>query len=95
MKRKYEGVIVLNTKGKDESVDTMVSTVSKELEGFGAELNEVEQLGRKEFIYNARHLEGGFYVNYKFNAEPSAIDEIRKKLKLNNDVFLQHYQRVN
>jgi len=95
MKRNYEGVIVLNTKGKDESVDTMVSTVNKELEGFGAELNEVEQLGRKEFVYNARHLEAGFYVNYKFSAEPSAIDEIRAKLKLNGDVFLQHYQRVN
>lgn len=95
MKRNYEGVIVLNTKGKDESVGTMVSTVNKELEGFGAELNEVEQLGRKEFVHNARHLEGGFYVNYKFSAEPSAISEIRAKLKLNGDVFLQHYQRVN
>lgn len=95
MKRNYEGVIVLNTKGKDESVDTMVSTVNKEFEGFGAELNEVEQLGRKTFVHNARHLEGGFYVNYKFSAEPSAIDEIRAKLKLNGDVFLQHYQRVN
>lgn len=95
MKRNYEGVIVLNTKGKDESVDSMVSTVSKELEGFGAELDQVEQLGRKEFAYNARHLEGGFYVNYKFAAEPSSIDSIREKLTLNDDVFLQHYQRVN
>ena len=94
MKRKYEGVIVLNTKDKEESVDTMISNVSKELEALGAELEQVEQLGRKEFAYNARHLAAGFYVNYFFTAEPSAIDAITEKLKLNNDVHLQHYKRL-
>lgn len=94
MKRKYEGVIVLNTKGKEDSLDTMISTISKEIEAEGGELEQVEQLGRKEFAYNARHLAAGFYVNYFFTAEPSAIDIINEKLKLNDDVFLQHYKRL-
>jgi len=95
MKRKYEGIIVLNTKGKEDGVDAMVSTVSSELEDEGASLEQVEQLGRRKFAYNARHLEAGFYVNFTFQAEPEAITKIRNRLKLNNDIFLQHYQRLN
>lgn len=95
MKRKYEGIIVLNTKGKEESVESMVQTVSQQLSTEGAEVETIEQMGRRKFAYNARHLEAGYYVNYKFVAEPEAITRIQSRLKLNNDVFLQHYQRLN
>ena len=95
MKRKYEGIIVLNTKGKEESVESMVQAVSKQMETEGAQMEVVEQMGRRKFAYNARHLEAGYYVNYKFEAEPEAITRIQTRLKLNTDVFLQHYQRLN
>lgn len=95
MKRKYEGIIVLNTKGKEESVESMVQTISQQLATEGAEVETVEQMGRRKFAYNARHLEAGYYLNYKFEAEPEAITRIQTRLKLNNDVFLQHYQRLN
>lgn len=95
MKRKYEGIIVLNTKGKEESVESMVQTVSQLMTTEGAEMETVEQMGRRKFAYNARHLEAGYYVNYKFEAEPETITRIQTRLKLNNDIFLQHYQRLN
>ena len=93
MNRKYEGMIVLNTQGTESSVDDLVSTVSKELEEEGAKLDEVKQLGRKKFAYNARKLDGGLYVNYVFEAEGDAIDKIQARLKLNHSVHLQHFQR--
>ena len=37
MDRKYEGLIVLNTKGKEDSVDELVGAVAKEMEAEGAE----------------------------------------------------------
>ena len=95
MSRKYEGLIVLNTKGKEDSVDELVGAVAKEMEESGAKLDEIQQLGRRKFAYNARHLEGGHYVNYIFEADPSAITKIQDVLKLNSVVHLQYYARVS
>ena len=95
MNRKYEGLIVLNTKGTETSIDDVVSSVSKELEEEGAKLDEIKQLGRKKFAYNARKLDGGHYVNYIFEADGETIEKIKERLKLNTLVHLQHYQRLS
>ena len=94
MNRKYEGLIVLNTKGKEDSVDELVGAVAKEMEAEGAKLDEIKQIGRRKFAHNARHLEGGHYVNYIFEADAQQIGQIQSKLKLNTLVHLQHYQRL-
>ena len=95
MSRKYEGLIVLNTKGSDKGVDELVSSVGKEMEAEGVKLDEIQQLGRRSFAYNARDLEGGHYVNYLFEADPDVIVKIQERLKLNEVVHLQHYQRLS
>ncbi len=93
MKNKYEAVIVLNTQGKEDTVDKMIGQIGRDIETEGARLEQIDQLGRRKFIYNPRKLDEGFYVNFQFEAEPTVIDKLRNRLKLNNDVFLQHYQR--
>ena len=94
MKRKYEALIVIDTKGKDDSIQELTSQIGKEIEGVGARLEQIDQLGKRKFPYNAQHLEAGFYVNYQFEAEPSVIDTLDKQLKLNKDVHLQHFQKI-
>lgn len=95
MNRKYEGMIVLNTQGNETSVDDLVSAVGKEIEEEGAKLDEIKQIGRRKFAYNARKLDGGHYVNYLFDAEADVIEKIKARLALNNAVHLQHYQRIS
>jgi len=97
MSRKYEGLIVLNVKGADTGVEELISAVTKELEEEGAKVGEVKQLGRRKFAYPVRNtksgnLESGHYVNYSFQADPSAVAKITARLKLNASVHLQHYQ---
>ena len=94
-KNKYEGVIALNTTGHEDKVDELVQLIGKEIEGQGAQLEEIVQMGRCDFSYNARHLSSGHYVNYIFNAEPTALDKVRAALKLNDAVHLQYYQRLD
>ncbi len=92
MKRKYEGIIILNTAGKEETIDNMINQVGQEMESHGARLEQIDRLGRKEFAYPSNKISGGFYVNYFFEAEPAAMEKIRSTLKLNDDVHVQHYQ---
>lgn len=94
MSRKYQGLIVLNTKSLEGTVDELVSAVAKEIEAEGAKLEEVNQLGRREFVYNARHLEAGHYVNYVFSGDADVANKVQSRLRLNTHVFLQHVQRV-
>ncbi|MBT8036569.1 MAG: 30S ribosomal protein S6 [Verrucomicrobiae bacterium] len=95
MSRKYEGLIVLNSQGQEDGLNELVTSVAKEMEGNGAKMDEIQQLGRRKFAYNARQVDGGHYVNYIFEADPAAIDQIQTKLTLNNSIYLQHYQRLS
>ncbi len=95
MKRKYEGVYVLNMQGQEEGVEEMVGNITKELESSGATLDQIDRLGRKEFAHaNHAKQNHGFYVQFQFEAEPSAIDGVEARLKLNEQVMLQHYRRI-
>lgn len=95
MSRKYQGLIVLNTKDLDgSSVDDLVTAVSKEIESEGAKLEKINQLGRRQFAYNARHLDAGHYVEYYFDGAPDIITKIQARLQLNNHVHLQHFKRA-
>ena len=94
MSRKYQGLIVLNTKSLEGSVDDLVTAVSKEFEAEGAKLEKINSLGRRQFAYHSRHLEAGHYVKYVFQGGPDTISKIQERLRLNGYVHLQHYQRI-
>jgi small subunit ribosomal protein S6 len=94
MSRKYQGLIVLNTKSHEGSVDQLATAVSKELEAEGAKVEKINQLGRRQFAYTSRHLEAGHYVNYIFHGTPESITKIQSRLQLNGHVHLQHFQRL-
>lgn len=94
MSRKYQGLIVLNTKSLDGTVDELITSVSKELETEGAKVEKISNLGRRQFAYNSRHLEAGQYVNYTFQGGAEIITKIQDRLRLNGHVHLQHFQRL-
>jgi small subunit ribosomal protein S6 len=94
MSRKYQGLIVLNTKSLEGTVDELVAAISKDFEAEGAKLDKIAQMGRRQFAYNARHLEAGHYVNFTFQGAPEVITKIQGRLRLNGHVHLQHFIRV-
>ncbi len=95
MSRKYQGLIVLNTKALDGTVDELIGSISKEFEAEGAKVGKVTQYGRRQFAYNSRHLEAGHYVNYAFQGAPESVSKIQSRLRLNDHVHLQHFQRLD
>ncbi len=90
--KKYEAMIVLDTKGKDESIESLVKTVTSEIEKVGGKLDQIDQIGKRKFPYSPRHVESGYFVNYFFQAAPAAIEGLRDKLKLNENIYQQYYQ---
>jgi small subunit ribosomal protein S6 len=94
MKRKYQAMIVLDLKGKEESVEQLVGGISREMEKSGLKLEQIDQIGKRKFPFNPRHVEAGYFVSIQFEAETTALEGIRSKLKLNENVYQQYYQRL-
>lgn len=93
MSRKYEAMIVLDMKGKEDTVETLVSQLSKEFEQNGAKLQQVDNLGKRKFPYAPRNVESGYFVNFLFDSDAAAVETLKAKLKLNTNIYMQYYQR--
>jgi len=94
MKNRYEGLLILNVKGSDESAKEIIEHLEGEFKHEGATIEQVQKMDRRQFTYVAGPLESGYYVNFIFSAAPAVIDKIRAKLTLNELVYRQHYKRL-
>lgn len=94
MKTRYEGLLVLNVKGNEESAKEIVDRLSGDFKKEGAEIETVQQIGNRAFTYAAGKVDNGFYVNVIFHGEPQVIQKLRSKFKLNADVYRQNFVKA-
>ena len=86
--KKYEGLFILNTAGKEEGVKDALDKISAEITAVGGKVETVQKMDRKPFARIAdKHFVSGFYANIIFNATPAAAAQLQNKFKLNTDVF--------
>lgn len=91
---RYEALIALNTKGKEETIKDTIDRVEKILQAEGASIEQVQRLEKRELSYESNHVNNAYYVNYIFASAPDAIDKMRAKLKLESEVLLQNYLKL-
>lgn len=89
--KKYEAMIVLDTKGKDETPDQIITAIEKDLTKLGAKVDQIDRIGRRQFPYSPKHVTHGWFVAYQIQAEPSAVTKIRSALKFNESIYQQFY----
>lgn len=93
MKRTYEAMIVIDTKGKEEGIDQIINQVSREMEKAGAKLEQIDNLGKRNLPYSPRHVTAAHFVTVQFQAESPTVSAIEARLKLNENIYQQYYQR--
>jgi ribosomal protein S6 len=86
--KRYEGLFILNTAGKEEGVKEALDKISAEISTAGGEVETVQKMERKSFarVADKKH-NAGFYANVIFNGTPSIIAQLRAKFGLSEDVF--------
>ena len=94
MKNRYEGLLVLDTQGKEDTVKDTIERLEKEFEKEGAAIEHVQKMEKREFSYAAGALTSGYFVNFVFSAEPTVIDKLHAKFKLDPEVYRQNYQKL-
>jgi small subunit ribosomal protein S6 len=94
MKNRYEGLLILNVKGTEDSAREIIERLEKDFTKEGAKVEQVQKMDRRQFSYAAGDLESGYYVNFIFEAAPTALPKLRAKFKLDEDVYRQNYLRL-
>jgi len=86
--KRYEGLFILNTAGREEGVKDALDKISTEIVTAGGKVETVQKMDRKPFarIADKRH-SAGFYANVIFTGTPSVVATLKNKFTLNEEVF--------
>jgi ribosomal protein S6 len=86
--KRYEGLFILNTAGKEEGIPETLDKISAEINAAGGKVETVQKMDRKNFVRvsDKKHT-AGFYANVIFTSPPSAIAPLRSRFAMNDDVF--------
>jgi small subunit ribosomal protein S6 len=94
MKNRYECLLALDTRGREDSVKEIIERLESEFAKEGANVEQVQKIDKRPLAYTPHHIESAYYVNFIFQAEPDLINKLRGKFKLDPIVYLQHYQKL-
>jgi ribosomal protein S6 len=86
--KRYEGLFILNTAAKEEGLKEMIDRLSADIAAAGGKVETVQKMDKRTFarITDKRHTSGS-YVNFIFEADPSAIAHLKKTFGLKEDVY--------
>ena len=86
--KRYEGLFILNTAGKEEGVKDALDKISAEIEAAGGKVETVQKMDKKSFarVADKKH-NAGFYANVIFTGPSTVISQLRARFALNEEVF--------
>ena len=92
-KRNYKASFILDNRGKEDTVETIIESVKKEITAVQGEVTAVENIGRREFARKTDdQFPGGVYVNINFTAPAAAPAALHERLRLNEAVYRAQVQ---
>ena len=87
MNKKYQTTFILDTRGYNEPVETLVEKLKCVIESAGCKIESAENLGQKTFARAAdRNFPAGIYVKFAYEGPANSAAVIREKLKLDKTV---------
>jgi small subunit ribosomal protein S6 len=86
--REYEIVYIFRSSFTSEEIDTKLERYHALVTGVdGGQITAVEQWGKRQLAYPIDKEPNGFYVVAQFTSDPSALPELERILKLDDDLL--------
>jgi ribosomal protein S6 len=85
--RKYRATFILNTREYDQPIETLVGLIKDSIQGVGATVGEVRNLGRQEFVHvtDKRHT-GDVYIQIDFACASDVPAKIKEHFRLDKTI---------
>lgn len=93
--KRYEGLFILETAGKEEGIKDAIDRISSEITTAGGRVETVQKMDKRNFarVADKKH-NAGFYVNVIFESEPAALDQLKHRFAMNDEVFRVLFTRA-
>jgi ribosomal protein S6 len=86
--KRYEGLFILNTAGKEEAIKDTIDKISAEIATAGGKVETVQKMEKKTFARVAdRKHSAGYYVNFVFEGAPAIIAQLRHRFANNEEIL--------
>jgi ribosomal protein S6 len=93
--KRYEGLFILNTAGKEEGIKDTIDKISAEIATAGGNVETVQKMDKRNFARVAnKKYNSGYYVNVIFSSEPTTLTQLHNRFALNEEVFRVMFTRA-
>jgi small subunit ribosomal protein S6 len=95
IKRKYKATFIIDTRGREETLDVLLEKVKQDISAVQGEVVSVENLGQRDLV---RSTDPKFvnapYVQMEFLAPVDAPKHLHERLRLNQVVYRAMFESV-
>ena len=92
--RPYEVMVILDAGLEDQAIQAQVTRSTDLLTAREARVNRVERWGRRRLAYPIDHKTEGYYLLLDVTAEPNAVDDLDRALRLADEVVRHKIVRI-
>jgi len=87
--RIYEELFIVKPDAPEEEADQFVEQLRTQLTSAGATVDKVEKWGKRRLAYRVDKYREGSYVLFQFTAQPEAVKELERRLRV-SDLVLKY-----
>ncbi|UJL46394.1 30S ribosomal protein S6 [Virgibacillus sp. NKC19-16] len=85
--RKYEIMYIIRPDIEEEAQTALIERFNKVLTDNGAEIDKVDEKGKKRLAYEIQDYRDGYYVVINFSSDVEAINEFDRQAKFSDDII--------
>ncbi|GAB3797836.1 30S ribosomal protein S6 [Virgibacillus kimchii] len=85
--RKYEIMYIIRPDIEEEAQTSLIERFNNILTDNGAEIEKVDEKGKKRLAYEINDYRDGYYVVINFKSDETAINEFDRLAKFSDDII--------
>ncbi|WP_053217733.1 30S ribosomal protein S6 [Virgibacillus senegalensis] len=85
--RNYEIMYIVRPDIEEEAQTALIERFNKILTDNGAEIDKVDEKGKKRLAYEINNYRDGYYVLINFKGDENAINEFDRQAKYSDDII--------
>ena len=91
---KYQAMLIFVGCTKEDVLGKFIGKVQEEIEKYKGKVTNTNVIGKRMFARPMNKHDGGVYAKLDLDLDPSTVDDLLARFKLNEDVFRVQITRV-
>jgi len=85
--RIYEVLFIIRPDATEEEIDPLIEMLSSVITGAGGSVDKVDKWGKRRLAYRVQKQREGYYVLIQFQAGPTTVKELERRLRVTDAVI--------